>query len=105
MPVENKRLLLELERTIRKVNKEEINSLIPSLTLDKVEPMLAMVARARGQYLQALFDLSRECGDSAAPTDSQMQQLRIHRATFEELLQGVQSFQTAVERGYLEVEG
>ena len=50
MPLENKRMMMAFEHLYRKVNKAEIDPVIPTLTVDQIEPVLAMVARARAQH-------------------------------------------------------
>ena len=44
MPMDNNRLLLEIDKTIREVNREVINPSIPELTLDDLTPVMALVA-------------------------------------------------------------
>ena len=58
MSHDTNRLLMELERNMRAVNREVINPEIPELKLDDVMPVMRMVARARASYLKELFALA-----------------------------------------------
>ncbi len=104
MAMEKNRWLLELDRLLRKVNQAEIGPLLPTLTLVHIEPVLAMVARARGEYLKVLLELG-EAHKNGQPSSDQIGQINELRKAYEELLSGAQALQTAIERGYLEVQG
>jgi hypothetical protein len=97
------RLLLEIDREIRELNRETINPRVPNLTVADLKPVMELVARARADYLQELFDLASVCGERKPSTD-QIRHLRNLRLTFEELVSGAQALNLAVERGYLDVE-
>ena len=56
------RLLMELERDMRSVNREVINPRISELTMGDLRPVLHLVADARARYLKALIDLCRQDG-------------------------------------------
>lgn len=98
------RLLMELERSIRDINREVINPQITELTLDGLRPVLCLVATARARYLKALFDLAAsEDEDSTRPTDAQFEELRQLRGEYDELMSGAKALETAIQRGYLDV--
>lgn len=97
------RLLMAIEREMRAHNQVLINPEIPELTIEHLEPLLKMVARSRAVYLKALFDMSNDVGDEL-PCDQQVEELRKLRVVYNELLEGAQAFETAIERGYLDVE-
>ncbi len=94
MSTENNRLLLELDKTIREINRRVINPEIPELNLEDLNPVMELVARARSIYLKELFDM-------ASP--DQLKQLRYLRLSFEELREGAQALEAAIQRGYLDV--
>lgn len=100
--LDNNRLLLEIDRTIRNLNRETINPEIPELTLRDLEPVLAMVARARAKYLKELLDLSCVV-ENGLPSHEQIHKLSQLRHSFEELINGAKALETAIERGYLDV--
>ncbi|MCB1875677.1 MAG: hypothetical protein KDH88_06865 [Chromatiales bacterium] len=102
MPHDNNRLLLEIEKTIRDINRDVINPLIPELGLEDIRPVMGAVARARAAYLKELFDLSEILHDSV-PTPEQVKQLRLLRMIYEELVAGAKALETAIQRGYLDV--
>lgn len=102
MSVDVKRLLLEYERAMRDTNKAIINPQIAVLKVSDLEPVLAMVARARAAYLKSLFELADVC-PSGLPDESQVAELKTRRDAYDELLKASQALQTAIERGYLDV--
>jgi hypothetical protein len=97
------RLLMELERSMRSINRELINPRIKELTVDGMRPVLYLVAHARSRYLNALFDLGASAKDGA-PTDAQFEELRKLRIEFDELVNGAKALETAIQRGYIDVE-
>ena len=96
------RLLLEIDRTIRDLNHDLINPMIPELKLDDLIPVMAMVARARAIYLKELFDISSTI-EGDVPSPDQIKSLRNLRITYDELVKGAMALETAIERGYLDV--
>lgn len=89
---------------MRSHNQVYINPEIPELTIEQLEPLLKLVAKSRANYLKALFDLSTEVGEDGDPTQQQIEELRCYRTIYAELLEGAQALETAIERGYLDVE-
>ena len=102
MGMDTNRLLLELEQTIRTLNREIINPEIPSLTLDGLCPVMCMVATTRAAYLNELFHTATEVGRNI-PSTEQVTKLRALRETYEEMVSGAQALETAIQRGYLDV--
>jgi hypothetical protein len=102
MSTENNRLLLELDKTIRDINRKVINPAIPELSLKDLCPVMELVARARSDYLKELFEVARATGEGR-PTTEQLKQLRYLRVSFEELREGARALETAIQRGYLDV--
>ncbi len=102
--LDNNRLLLEISSRIRELNRNIINPVIPELTLDDLNPVLKLVARARAAYLKELFDLAGMATEQI-PSPGQVSHLNNLRTTYEELVTGVQALESAIERGYLDVHG
>lgn len=102
MSQEINRLLLQLEQTIKTLNQETINPVLPKLTLAGLNPVMSMVARTRAAYLKALFDLSSSCS-SSPPDSAQIGEIRNLREAYEEMVAGAQALETAISRGYLDV--
>ena len=100
---DHRRLLMEINTTVKEINRETINPEFSELTLDDLEPVLRIVAIARRNYLKKLFDIATNSSEDGANLED-IKQLRLLRATFEELLEGAQALDTAIERGYLDVE-
>lgn len=103
MSNENNRVLLGLERKLRTINRELINPEIPELGLEDLNPVIQMVARARVSYLKALFELATAVGTSE-PSDQQIMDLKRRRLRYEELVSGAKAMETAIQRGYLDVQ-
>jgi hypothetical protein len=74
----NKRLLLQLDKHRRDINKEAINSTVDNLNLDNLKPIVNMVANSRAAYIGALMKLSNSTSDSS-PSIKDMDQLREKR--------------------------
>lgn len=100
----NSRLLIEIKKKIKDVNRDTINPRFDELRLDDLVPAIEMVAKARADYLQEVFKLANTEGGKA-PTTEQLKRLRHLRLTFEELAHGTQAMECAIERGYLDVLG
>lgn len=102
MPVENNRLLLELEKFRRDINRSVINPEIPELTLQDLKPALTMIAHTRATYLRELLDIARLSPDSG-PSLDQVKHLKSCRETYEELVAAMNALETAIQRDYLDV--
>jgi hypothetical protein len=100
---DSNRLLLELERLRREVNREIMNPAIPELSLDDIRPVVTMAARARLAYIRELMDIASL--DPEMPSHEQVQMLGQQRETYEELRAAVNALETAIGRGYLDVVG
>ncbi|UTA48706.1 hypothetical protein L1F30_03980 [Simiduia sp. 21SJ11W-1] len=104
MAIPTNRLLMEFERLLREANRAAINPILDELTLEQLKPMAELVARARATYLKHLHDLaSQYAGTDNLPTDDEMQALAQLRSRFLDLVEGSKSFETAIQRGYLDV--
>jgi hypothetical protein len=100
---ESNRLLLELEKIRRDINRDILNPAIPELSIDDIKPVVTMAARARLAYLKELMDIADL--DPEMPSHEQVQMLGRQRETYEELRAAVNALETAIERGYLDVIG
>ncbi len=98
------RLLLQFEKAVREINREEINPKIPELKLSELNPVVQMVARARAHYLNGLFNLANII-DGDMPSPEQVKKLKAMREAYEELVEGSKALEVAIERGYLDVKG
>ncbi len=99
--IDQNRLRLEMDRALRALNRDIINPQLPEMHLDDLKPAMAMVARARADYLKRLLDIAASQCD--LPNAEQIAELRAARATYEELVAAVHALETAIERGYLDV--
>lgn len=98
------RLLMEFDRLLREANRAAINPIMDELSIDQLMPLAEMVARARAVYLKHLHDLALKYqADEGLPSDAEMDALRLLRSRFLDLAEGSKSFETAIQRGYLDV--
>jgi len=98
------RILMQFKQLVRKTNRERINPMIQELAIDDLKPLVDLVARSRAEYLRELYNLSKKCADSdALPSAEEFKKLRTYRKRFIELSDGAQSFETSIERGYLDI--
>jgi hypothetical protein len=100
--IDVKRLLLKFEKSVREINRDEINPTIPELQFNDLDPVIKMVAKARADYLKALFELAGRT-DGELPEMEQIKELQKLRLIYEELVEGAKALETAIERGYLDV--
>lgn len=98
------RMLIELERIRKEINREVINPLVPELALADLTPLLTMVANARANYVKELLDLA-QATEGQAPSNEQISQLRDRRVVFEELVTATNALETVVQREYMDVKG
>ncbi|SFB91405.1 hypothetical protein SAMN05660443_0901 [Marinospirillum celere] len=96
------RMLIELERIRKEINREVINPLVPELALADLSPLLTMVANARADYVKALLDLA-QATEGEAPSIDQVHQLRDRRLIFEELVTATNALETVIQREYMDV--
>lgn len=102
MAVSNNRLMLELEKVRREINRSIINPMIPEMVLEDLKPMLTMVAHARAAYVTELLEIAKLSPDSV-PSNDQIKQLRQCRETYDELVRAVNALETVIQRDYLDV--
>lgn len=102
MSIENNRLLLMVEKTLRETNREVINPLFEKLKIDDLKPVLSLVARARAEYLKQLFAMAKQYPDQL-PDAAIITDLKDTRARYEELLSASKALEVAIERNYLDV--
>lgn len=96
------RLLIELETLRKSINREVINPQLPELALDDLRPLLALVARARADYVGELLALGTR--DPGTPLDIEaVEALRNRRLVFQELVDAVNALETVIQREYLDV--
>ena len=100
---DNNRLLLEIDNTIRDLNRETINPAFEKVTIEDLKPAIKLVARTRVEYLKELFDLASVVGEGL-PSPDQIAHLRKLRLTYDELVAAAKALNIAIERGYLDVE-
>ncbi|GGE56569.1 hypothetical protein GCM10007421_33930 [Halopseudomonas oceani] len=102
MAIDNNRLLLELEKQRREINRSIINPAIPQLSLEALTPLLTMVAQTRKDYLCGLLKMADICKGNP-PNEEQISELRTLRQTYDELVTAANALETAIQRDYLDV--
>lgn len=99
---QNKRLLLELDKHRYDVNKEIINAGIEDLNLDKLKPIVEMVAKSRAAYIGELMSMANVEATDKGPN---IERLKARREEFIELVKATNALEIAIERGYLDILG
>lgn len=103
--INNNRLLLEISKQVREINRETINPEIPELKQYDLNPIIKLVAKTRAAYVKEVFDISHMCEeDESLPSKDQVRHLKNLRESYEELLSAAQAVEAAIERGYLDVQ-
>lgn len=95
------RLLLELEKLRRDINREVLNRAVPELHIEDIHPIESIAAESRSVYLQALFDIARRAPE--LPSREEIDNLAWHRRCYEELRAAVDVLEEVIDRGYLDV--
>lgn len=101
---ERSRVKLQLDAMVREINREIINPQVPELKVKDLEPILKLVASSRAAYLKELFEVAGVAKSVNKADVGHFQQLKMHRETYEELLAASKALETAIERGYLDVQ-
>lgn len=98
-----KRFLNEIEQGIRIANREIIHNRIPALSKNTVLAFAVAIARLRARYLEASFRAAEK--DKGEPLDqSEVNELRGYRESYEETKLAFEALRYAIERGYVDVE-
>ncbi|PIW27111.1 MAG: hypothetical protein COW30_11475 [Rhodospirillales bacterium CG15_BIG_FIL_POST_REV_8_21_14_020_66_15] len=93
---------MEMHDILRDINRTTIHELVPNLSVAELKPYFMLVAKARGTYIKRLVDLAH--GLDHLPSDEQVRELSLLRRSYDELIHGAQMIETAIERGYIDVE-
>lgn len=91
-----------MQHELQRINREVIQELVPELNLKKLDPFFHLVAKARGLFIKKLLEVTDAA--QGMPTDDQIKELSLLRRSYEELLQGGHMIETAIERGYIDVD-
>jgi len=97
---DNYRLLLELEKMRRDVNRDIINAALPAISLEDIRPILVMTANARAAYIERTVAISSAASEISAQHVAELQSLR---HTYDELVAAANALETAINRGYLDI--
>ena len=98
------RLMLHYEQLYRTTNREQINPEIEALSIDDLKPIATIVAKRRAAYLKYVYELGKKYGESdELPSADELKKLKVLRLRFSELVEGVQAFETTIQRGYLDL--
>jgi len=101
---DNNRLIIELDKHRRQVNREKINPTIASADIDTFIPVVNLCAKARAEYIECLLRIADE-DEEESRSKKNIDQLRQYRLTYEELVAAANALETVIERGYVDVKG
>ena len=96
------RARMQMHDILREINRETIHELVPNVSVEELKPYFKLVAKARGLYIKSLIDLAHKTDDM--PAESQVRELNLLRRSYDELIHGAQMIETAIERGYIDVD-
>lgn len=96
------RFLLEIEQGIREANRKIIHERIPPITAANLLPFAVSVARLRARYLEAAFKFAEKASGDPIE-DSEVEDMRRQRLTYEEARDAFEALRHAIERGYVEI--
>lgn len=102
MEAEIRRMMLAFEQQLRETNREIVNPMVEAVHLDNITPVLSMVAKARGHYLKAIFELA-QATDGELPDDNQIKEIAKSKIRYDQLMAASQALETAIQRGYLDI--
>ena len=96
------RARMQMHDILRDINRETIHDLVPNVSVAELTPYFKLVAKARGLYIKSLIDLAH--GTDNLPSEDQVRELNLLRRSYDELIHGAQMIETAIERGYIDVD-
>ncbi len=97
------RARMAMQQALRGINREIIHAQVPELHLETLKPFFTLVAKARGLYIKKLLEIANSSGNKM-PSDEQVKELSLLRRSYDELLNGGHIIETAIERGYIDVD-
>lgn len=102
MSRDSNRLLLELEKHRREINREVINPSLATAEVEILVPIVRVCAQARAKYIECLMGIANSDSESG-PTTKEVDQLKQFRIAYEELVCAANALETVIERGYVDV--
>jgi hypothetical protein len=96
------RARMQMHDILREINRETIHDLVPNVSVTELKPYFKLVAKARGLYIKSLVDLAHKTDD--LPAEGQVRELNLLRRSYDELIHGAQMIETAIERGYIDID-
>ena len=102
MSRDSSRLIMELDKYRREINREKINPTLDTVDMNVLSPVVRICAKARASYIECLMGIAEDdSGDLCS--SAQIDQLRQHRLAYEELVEAANALETVVKRGYVDV--
>lgn len=102
MKTPQNRFLLELDRLRRDINRQVLKPRIDDLDLTKLTPVINAVAHARADYVDTLLRIGK-AADNLSPTQEQIEELRVKREAYDELVSAANALETIIQRDYIDV--
>lgn len=104
MTRQSNRLRMQFDQQLKTINREVLNPLFPEMNAEALTPVIHVVARARADYLSAFFQVASGMEAGQVMSVQQQADLAHLRSTYEELVAGIRALETAMDRGYLDVQ-
>ena len=102
MSRDNSRLLMELDKHRREINRDQINPTLSSVNIDNLLPVVNVCAKARAMYIKCLMEIATSSTNESI-TAEQIEQLKQHRLAYDELVAAANALDTVIERNYVDV--
>lgn len=97
---EHRRLHHELEQAITKINRDQISTVIGTITKENFINVVKMVACLRARYLYTVLQLGAKCHSECIPTDDALELKRLREA-YAEAMEGFNALEHVLHRGYV----
>ena len=102
MSRDSSRLIMELDKHRREVNRATINPSLSALDADMLLPVVKTCARARAEYIEYFVEIC-DTGSEENCTSEQISKLNQLRMAYEELVSAANALETVIKRGYVDV--
>lgn len=102
MSRDNSRLIMELDKHRREINRSQINPTFNTVDMNSLMPVVKVCAKARADYIECLMSIANLDEDQCCAPE-QIEQLRRHRLAYEELVSAANALETVIKRDYVDV--
>ncbi|MFK7893609.1 MAG: hypothetical protein AB8B63_22520 [Granulosicoccus sp.] len=102
MTRDTNRLIVELDKYRRQINREMINPTTEAVEMETLLPVVKACARARADYIKCLMEIASDDNDKSC-TQEDIEKLRQHRMAYDELVAAANALEIVIKREYIDV--